>query len=174
MPTMSKETVLERIKQGVAPDDAVIEWLTQTAMADLVTELRRIYPIIFQERRVGRKWEISLARACLPRMRFRLPRRSVFPVAYLIPVFKDCVSVVGEGSRLTGLSLESYQSLRPAKNGVALSGGPGYSLYSDLGEWCIKPLEKKTSVLSEELLRKYGWRFDLTWYPQASPQESSP
>lgn len=169
MPTMSRDSILRRIKEGATPDEAVIEWLTQTGMQDFVSEVRPDFPFLFQERHIRRKWETGLARACQTRLRFRFPRRSVFPVAYLTPVFRDCLFIVGEDGHLTGLSVASHLAIRPAKNGFALSSGRGHNLFRDLGEWCVKPVNKKTTVLTEELLRKYGWRFDMPWFQQTLP-----
>jgi hypothetical protein len=175
MAILAQDSLIQRIKSGDPPDAEAIQYLTSTSMKDFVSEAVADYPHLFQERQVGRKRELGLARSCHALLRWRLRRKSVFPVAYLTPVFKDCLFIVGENDRITGVSTLTRLAFRPAKKPrrYALSSGTGFHCLLDLEEWRIKPVVRKTTILSEETLRKHGWRFDVPFgKPSPVPQLS--
>src|SRR5437660_3588042 len=62
--------LLHHLQKGILdPGDTTM--LEQTPADQLVDELRSIYRIIFQERRIGKKWELSLARSFRAELAFR-------------------------------------------------------------------------------------------------------
>lgn len=163
MISTSAADLLQRIRIGkLDPDDTA--WLEQAPADQFVEELRSSrYRVTFQERLIGKKREISLARS----RRFELAMRpipdAVFPSWILIPIYLDCLMLNIEENRFTGISritrLTAWEVNKPER-GLAIKSGRGFKLDKTIDGWEIKPLQKKIVKLSKEFLQKRGWRFD--------------
>jgi hypothetical protein len=143
-----------------ATDTAMLE---QTSAAQLVNELRSLYPITFQERHVGKKWELSLARQFRAEIRFRVRRNGLFAYCLLVPAYVNCVMINIEDDALTGISrlsrLTVWEIAKP-EPGLALKSGHGFKLDKTPDGWSLKPMRRKLVKLSGSFLQDRGWRFD--------------
>ena len=164
--------LLHRVKSGILypADTALLEQVSATQLAD---ELRSRFPVVYQERRLRKLWEISLARS----VRTELKRRTIVAgtlVSFsLVPVFVNCVSLVAENDVVTGISRRTQLTVwavRKPEPGLAQKSGRGFKLDLFPDGWMMQPMGGRTVKLSEQLLRKYGWRFEQAWYPLSSPQ----
>ena len=61
MLTAQSKELLRNLRAGKL-DASVAAFLEQLAADDFIADLRRYYPVLFQERNIGRKHEIGLAR----------------------------------------------------------------------------------------------------------------
>src|SRR5438445_13668160 len=86
---------------------AEVAWLDQTPAAQLLDELRAVYRFRFQERRLRHKWEFGLAKSLRHELLSFFGSGSLFPIQFLLPIFRRCLFVSGEGDRVTGLALTS-------------------------------------------------------------------
>jgi hypothetical protein len=164
MLTAQMEDVLRTIKAGV-PDAAVIQFLDQASSREILAELDSEYPVRIQERRLGNKWEVSLAHSVHYEIGSFTSGSSFFPVHFLIPVLRRCLFLSGEGDKVTGIGTGTRLIIRPVWKtfqGLALTIGRGRKLDKDLeGSWNIKEMERRKVKLSKEFLLKRGWRFDV-------------
>src|SRR6476620_9359004 len=84
-------SLLQKIKKGVL-DPAEISTLEQTPADQVVGDLRASrYPVTFQERRIGKKWEISLAHTVRAELALRPVPDVGFASLRLLPAYLDCV-----------------------------------------------------------------------------------
>jgi hypothetical protein len=154
--------LLQRVKSGILdPTDTAM--LEQTSASRLVQELRSIYPVVYQERRIGKKWEISMARSVRAEL-IRRPLRAGRLVTFrLVPVYVNCLSLSAEDDRVTGISrrvrLQAWAVSKP-EPGLALKSGRGFKLDHSVDGWAMQPLRARIVRLSEEFVRKRGCQFD--------------
>ncbi len=162
MPTIQSKDLLSRLCLGRF-DAADVSYLEQVKAADLVAELSIAYPVRFQERRTREKWEVGLAHSVRHRLVFRAPRASLFMAADVVPVSRHCLMLSGEGDRVTGWSftprIQTRRVSRPPR-GVRVATSPGFKWERFPDGWDVKPLPKKTVLLTVDFLRQRGWRFD--------------
>jgi hypothetical protein len=168
--------LLQHVKNGIL-DPADTALLEQVSAAQMVAELRSSFPVLYQERRIGRQWEISLARSVRAELRSPAMVAGALASFRVVHVYVNCVTLVAENDRVTGITREpriTVWAVRRPEPGLAVKSGSGFKLDLFPDGWMIQPIGgKRTVKLSEQLLRKYGWRFDLIWHPHSSPQESS-
>src|SRR5438309_9189440 len=82
--------LLQRLRRGIlAPDDTTM--LEQTPAKHVVDELKSVYRFTFQERRIERKWEISLARSFRAELAIRPVPEAVFVSFLLLPAYLNCL-----------------------------------------------------------------------------------
>jgi len=165
MLTAQMQELLRRLRHGQfdASDADAIE---KSSPADFLAELGPVYPCRFQERRLGNKWEVSMARAVRHELAVRYAKGSVMPTLLVVPVFHNCLFVSGEGESITGVGSASRLVVKPLRKptkGFALTSGRGFKLDRTPDGWHLKAIEKRTVPLTEELLQKRGWRFDAMW-----------
>jgi hypothetical protein len=155
--------LLLRLRKGVLDpiDTAMLE---QTPADHLVAELRSsLYRLTFQERRIGDKWEISLAHSFRAELAIRPIPEAVFVSFLLVPAYLNCLMLNIENNHLTGISRLSrltVWAVSDPERGLALRSGHGFKLDKTLDGWNIKPMRKRVVKLSGEFLRERGWRFD--------------
>src|SRR5205807_5347487 len=121
------------------------------------------YRITFQERRIGRKWELSLARSFRAELAFRPIPDAIFVTVRLVPAYLNCLILNVEDDSLTGISRLTrltVWAVRKPVPGLALKSGRGFKLDHTPDGWAIKPIRPRVVKLSEQLLRERGWRFD--------------
>lgn len=71
---------------------------------DWITEIRSVFRITIQERRVGAKWEVSLARKHRTELAARRIRTSSLISFVVVPVYVDCLMLNIENNVVTGIS----------------------------------------------------------------------
>jgi hypothetical protein len=165
MLTDQVEDMLRRLKAGTF-DSNDIESLEKSSPGDFLAELEPIYRCRFQERRLGNKWEVGIARLLRHELAVRFSKGSVTPNLLIIPVFHACLFVSGEGESITGIGSASRLVVKPITKpfrGFALTSGRGFKLDKTPDGWHLKAMPKRTTKLTEELLQKRGWRFDEMW-----------
>lgn len=154
--------LLQRLRKGILdPADTIM--LEQTPANHLVDELKSVYRLTFQERRIGRKWEVSLARSFRAELAIRPVPEAVFVSFLLVPAYLNCLMLNIEDDFLTGISrltrLTAWAVSEP-EGGLLLKSGRGFKLDKTPDGWTIKPMRKRVVKLSREFLRVRGWRFD--------------
>lgn len=165
MQTLQMEELLRRIKTGIF-DPADVEILEQPAAVDFLAELDVAYPFQFQERRLRDKWEVSLARSLRHEIEVFSSKDSLTPLVFLVPVFRGCLFLSGEGNFVTGIAATNCLSVKPIRKpfrGLSLTTGRGFKLDRSAEGWSIKPVVNRTVRLTEDFLKKRGWRFDVLW-----------
>ncbi len=175
MLTSRTAEVLDHVKRGILdPADTVM--LEQTSACQLVDELRSAFPVVFQERRIGKQWEISFARSVRRELRSHALVAGALVSFRVVPVYVNCVAVVAENDVVTGISRETRIAIwvvRKPEPGLAVKSGRGFKLDHFPDGWLIQPTGGRTVKLWSTCCASHGWRFDLAWYPHVSPQESS-
>ncbi len=161
MLTVYTEQLLSRLRSGTF-DPADLEVLERTPLRDVRADLDAVYPLIFQERRLGGKTEIGMAHSL--RLEFAAyAKRFLVPIWFMVPVYRGCIFLSAEGDRVTGISVATGLRVRPTRTptrGIALTVGRGFKLDHSLDGWDLKPLARRTIKLTDEFLQKRGWRFD--------------
>jgi hypothetical protein len=154
--------LLLHLKGGIV-DPADIAMLEKMPASRLVDEIRSEYTLPFQERLIGKKWELSLARSFRAELVFRGMADDIFMSALLLPAYVNCVMLNIEDDLVTGISrinrLTAWAVAKPER-GLALRVGRGFKLDKAPDGWAIKPMRTRVVRLSEEFLRARGWRFD--------------
>ena len=171
MLTAHTEDLLRRLKAGIA-DPADIQLIEQSLPRDFLDDLGSVYQLRFQERHLGKKWEAGVARALRFEMASISSNGSPYPMLLVIPVFRSCLFLSGEGDAITGISVATRLRAKPIHKpckGLALTTGRGFKLDRTPDGWQLKPLEKRTVKLSDEFLQKRGWHFDALRYLAPKP-----
>jgi hypothetical protein len=159
--TQTKE-FLQRLRQGVPTEDDRT-FLENARADDLIAELRSVYRLTFQERHIGRKWEVSLARSLRTELVARPIPTSVFVSFEVVQVYISCLMLNIEDNLVTGISRLGRLALRTVAEptpGLSLTTGRGYKLDFTPDGWSLKRLKKRTVTLTEPFLRNRGWNFD--------------
>jgi hypothetical protein len=154
--------LLHHLQKGILdPTDTAM--LEQTSARQLVEEFRSVYRLTFQERRLGRKWEVALARKFRAELAIRPLPDAIFVSFLFVPAYLNCLLLNVEGDTLTGISRLSrltVWAVSKPERGLALKSGRGFKIDQTPDGWAIKPMRKRTVKLSEPFLRDRGWRFD--------------
>lgn len=153
------EELLNRLRRGIL-DPADVHFLEHAQARELRTEFTERYPIVFQERQIRDKWELSVAASLRFELASRRTKSGSFPLLLLVPVLGRCVFLSGEGDLVTGIRLAAGLRVKPSRAGLAIRTGRGFKLDHTPDGWAIKPAPARTVQLSEDFLRKRGWRFD--------------
>src|SRR5690348_2015044 len=100
--------LLEGLRKGAwAPSDA--SWLEQLPADQLVEELRSSrYRLTIQERHIGRKWEISLARTFRAEWIFPSIRDKDFVSMPYMPIYIECLMLNIEDNHFNGVSTQPF------------------------------------------------------------------
>jgi len=162
MPATETAELLRRLQSGRV-DLAEAAALEQVKAGELLVQLSRVYPLRFQERRLREKWEVGMARSLRWELAVQKPAGTLLPIWLLIPVWRHCVMLSGEGDDVTGVAVISRLAARPLRKpflGLALTTGRGFKLDKALEGWILKPEKRRTVKLTEEFLQKRGWQFD--------------
>jgi len=86
----SAAALLSHLRGGTF-DSADLALLEQTSAKQLINELRSVYRLTFQERQIGKKWEISVARSFRAELKFPNSPHAIFASCHLVPAYLDCV-----------------------------------------------------------------------------------
>jgi hypothetical protein len=164
MITAQLNDFLARLRKGT-PEPADRSFLESVRADDLIQSLQPMFRLTFQERRIGQKREMSIARSLRTELRARPIRDSVFFSMALVPVYSNCVTINSENGAVTSISWINRLSVRAVRKptpGLALTTGHGFKLQRVSDSWETRQLKHKTVRLSESFLRARGWRFDHT------------
>jgi hypothetical protein len=122
-----------------------------------------LYPILFQERRIGRKHEVGRARSSKLELAVRKLPDTLFPSVHPLMVLSKCLFVNSYDDSISGITVTSSIRVWPkggsAKDAI-LKLGSGFKLDRAPDGWTIKPLKGRPVTLSEDFLRERGWKFE--------------
>jgi hypothetical protein len=138
-----------------------IESLSATALLD---DMRRQYAFVFQERHIGRKTEIGMAHNVSYMLTFQHVPDSLLQGVRLYPALERCFLVSYYGDEITEITWARrilVRSSRTDGSGLFVSFSNGTKLDKTVDGWRTKPLNRKKVFLSEDVLRKRGWQFDI-------------
>ena len=157
------DELIERLRHGTW-DAKDAEHLELVSGNELVDELRSSHPVVIQERTIGGKWEVALARSLRPRVLSRAASSALFLTLRIVPVYLDCCFLTIESDRLTGIAYYRKLALLPAKGQastteIRVSTTSGHKLAHFPDGWLLKPLRRTTRSLPLEFLANRGWRF---------------
>jgi hypothetical protein len=131
---------------------------------ELMAELQRSYPVKFQERDIGRKHEVALARSLRYELGFGNRGVSIFSPIRLLPVLRSCVFAGWYGDSLSEITTATSVYVKPTRKpvkGLILKMGRGFKLDKSPDGWAVNPIEGRAVNLSLEFLEKRGWQFDV-------------
>jgi hypothetical protein len=162
--TSQVRDLLKQLRAGIfGPRNAV--FLEQLPAGEFLAGLRDLYPIVFQERQIGNKHEIALARSYQFEITVRAAPGSPFPAVHYLPVFKNCVLASAYDGAVSELTSTSRVTLRPtwqAADELLVKMSRGFKLDRAPDGWTMKPLNSRATKLSTEFLSRRGWNFTLT------------
>ena len=153
--------LLDHVRKGTF-DPGDVEFLEGHRGADLVSELRQSFPITFQERHIGQKWEIAVARRLGTALSSRMHRNSLFVSLSLVPVYIDCVLIGIDREFINGVTRFSKMQVRPSSSKdpeLRITTSRGFSLDRSPDGWALEPRERRTVRLKESFLKSRGWQF---------------
>jgi hypothetical protein len=155
--------LLQRLRTGNL-DVASAELFGSLPVADLVREVRSRYPTVFQERLIGHKTELGLAKSL--QFQVTTPRSGgqTFASVELLPIFRRCLLLSTYDDHLSGIAMIKSIRIRPSTTDadtLVVAMGRGQKLDRMPDGWTIKMLSRRATVLSESLLRSRGWKFDV-------------
>jgi hypothetical protein len=164
MPTsLQMSDVLNRLRSG-SLDAAIAATLEHTSAEEFIAGLAETYPVLFQERRIGRKREVGMARAVRFECLEHKPSKSFFPVWHLVPVLWKCVFVSAYDDAVSEVTIATSVHVRPAWTAadeavLKLRGCRKIDKTPD--GWIVKTIKHRSTTLSGEFLRTRGWKFDV-------------
>jgi len=155
--------VLNRLRSGNldAESTAILEHVSAD---EFIAGLGETYPVLFQERHIGRKHEVGMARAVRFECFEHKPSNSSFPVWHLVPVLWKCVFVSAYDNAISEVTTARSVHVRPAwtaADEAVLKLGSGRKIDKTPDGWTVKSVKHRATTLSGEFLRKRGWKFDV-------------
>jgi hypothetical protein len=159
MLTAQSKELLRNLRAGKL-DASVPAFLEQLAADDFIADLRRYYPILFQERRLGRKHEIGLARY----VGLKTVRRRAQSETVNVPVLLKCLLINRYGDSLSGLEALSSIRIVPPESPAAdltLTTSRGFKLDKTADGWLYRQTERSCSKFSKSFLTERGFKFDV-------------
>jgi hypothetical protein len=156
------QDLLRRLRKGTK-EASDLTFLEQVNGSGWIAELKTAFRLTFQERHVGGKWEISLARRRRTELVSRPIRNSPFVSFIVVPVYDDCLMLNLEDNAVTGVSRLDRLMVRAVAKpvpGLALTTGRGFKFDKTPDGWEVKRLRRRTVRLSESFLQARGWHFD--------------
>lgn len=154
--------LLRRLRSGKmdVADTGALEKLSANYF---IEDIKNFYNILFQERQVGNKQEVGLARSLKVEFSVRGLPNSLFAPVSPHPVLSKCLFVSSYEDSISEITVAASIHVLPrggeAKE-VILKLGRGHKLDRTPDGWMIKPLERRSVTLSESFLSKRGWKFD--------------
>ena len=163
MITIQIKDLLRQLRSGKL-DVANATSLEQFSSSDFASDLREVYPLVFQERRIQNKHEIGMARSISLETAIHQVRNSRFSLIGLFPTLSKCIFISSYDDSIGEITAISSIQVVP-KGGptldVTLKLGVGYKLDKAPDGWTVKRLKRRTITLTEPLLAKRGWNFDV-------------
>ena len=176
MPIDQMSHLLRDLRLGKLVDATSSEFLDKIAFGGLVSILLDSFPVLFQERVVGRKREVGMARSLLFRLAAHRSAGPRFQSMEFYPVLWRCVFASGYGDTVSEITQVASINLWPAdtaRTTLTLRTGRGHKLDRILDEWSVKEVKPKKINLAEEFLAKRGWKFEalVPLWPCAGARE---
>ncbi len=160
MLTDQLKDTLKQLRDGKL-DVTDAKMLEQIPAHQLVADLSDDFPVVFQERVVGRKHEIGLAKNVQMRPKFHALAGMPMPVLYFFPTLVSCVLVSSYDDAVSEVTCIRSISVDPRKQKtVRLRSGAGNKLDRSPDGWTIHALDRKIVRLKFDFLVKRGWNFD--------------
>ncbi len=159
MLTAQSKELLRNLRAGKL-DASVAAFLEQLAADDFIADLRRYYPVLFQERNIGRKHEIGLARY----VGLKSVRRTARSETMNVPALLKCLLISSYGDSLSGLeALSSIRIVPPGSPGadLTLASSRGFKLDKTTDGWLYRQTERSCSRFSKSFLTERGFKFDV-------------
>lgn len=161
--TINLSSILQQLRTGRfnVVDASLLESLSAH---QLMADLQRLYPVKFQERDVGRKHEVALARSIRYELGFANRDVSIFSPIRLLPVLRSCVFASCYGDSLSELTTTASVYVKPTRKpekGLLLKLGRGFKLDKSPDGWVLKSVEPRAVNLSMDFLENRGWQFDV-------------
>lgn len=161
--TFEISDLLTRLRAGNLDTDttAILHHLSAD---EFIAGLSETYPVLFQERRIGRKREVGMARAVRFEFAGHQPSNSFFPAVHLVPILWKCVFVSAYDNAVSEVTTVNSIHIRPAwtaANEAVLRMGTSRKIDKTTDGWTVKSIKHRTTTLSDEFLRKRGWKFDV-------------
>lgn len=162
MLTTETRDLLKKVRRGGldANDEVFLESLSAR---EFITDLRGIRPVLFQERVIGRKVEVGLARAVRPSFAVHASPGSAFRLVYLAPVLTRCLFVSAYDDRIGEITFITTIHMRLARaksNEFVIRMGRGRKLDKAPDGWRTRRLPPCRHTFAEALLIDRGWKFD--------------
>jgi hypothetical protein len=157
------DDVLHQLRSGSLDAESMV-FLEQIPADELVSDLQEAYPVLFQERSIGRKHEVGMARALRFEFSSHQSPDSLFPVVHLVPILWKCVFVSSYDNAISEITTTVSIRIRPAwivANETVVKLASGFKLDKTPDGWRAKSVERRAATLSDEFLRKRGWKFDV-------------
>lgn len=164
MPTDQISQFLRQMRSG-SLDAANPQFPGHLSAADFLMQVRDHYPIVFQQRTIGRKGELGLARSLQFELAVPADAEQTFPPILLFPVFRRCLLISAYDDHLSGIAMAKSVRIRPSNEHgeqlvVTIGSGYKYKLDQMPDGWTLKEIPRRSTVLSEAFLRARGWQFD--------------
>ena len=102
---IAKQTqdLLRRLRKGTF-ENSDVTFLEHVNVLDWVAELKSMFRLTLQERHLGPKWEVSLAKTLRTELSDRPIRNSSFFSFMVVPVYVNCLMLDMEDNAVTGIS----------------------------------------------------------------------
>jgi hypothetical protein len=139
-------------------------FLQQAPADELISDLLETYPVLFQERSIGRKREVGMARALRFELSTERHTNSLFPLVQLVPLLRRCVFVSAYGGATSEITVTRSIRVRPARDAehaVMVKMGSGIKLDRTPDGWVTKLIARRAVMLSDAFLQKRGWKFEV-------------
>ena len=161
--TINLSEILRQLRTGHF-NVAEASLLEALSARQLMADLQRWYPVKFQDRDVGRKHEVALARSIRYEVGFANRDVSIFSPLRLRPVLRSCVFASCYDDSLSEITTTSCVYVKPTrkpKKGLILKMGRGFKLDKSPDGWTLNSIKGRAVNLSMEFLEKRGWQFDV-------------
>jgi len=155
--------VLNRLRSGNLDAESVAI-LEHVSAEEFIAGLGETYPVLFQERLIGRKREVGMARAVRFECFERQPSKSCFPVWHLVPILWKCVFVSAYDNAISEVTTARSVHVRPTRTAAdeaVLKLASCRKIDKTPDGWTVKSVKHRPTTLSGEFLRKRGWKFDV-------------
>jgi hypothetical protein len=162
MITTETEELLRQLRSGNL-DTTNLSGLESHSASELIFDLKSRYSLLFQERHIGRKCEVGLARSRRVELDIRRTPNTLFASASLQPVLSRCLFLSSYDDAISEITIIASLHLHPksgSDNQVILKMGKGFKLDRTPDGWTLKALQRRSVTLTEVFLAKRGWKFE--------------
>jgi hypothetical protein len=154
--------LLRQLRSGNL-DISSLSGLERLSARDFVSDLSALYPLMIQERHIGTRYEVGLARSRKIELAVHRNPNTLFASVSLDPVLSKCLFVSSYDDSISEITIAASLHLHPrggTSKHVVLKMGKGLKLDRTPDGWTLKPLQRRSVTLTEEFLSKRGWQFE--------------
>ena len=159
------KSILRDLRQ---PSQQDLHLLENTDADDIVSAIRKMYPVTFQEGQTRTKQEWAVAKQMFSDLHRTSGSNSLFGPMYIRPVYFKCLYVVAENNRVTGLAKVGLVAVKPVRKprpGLEITSSTGMKLDLMVDGWFSQRTKSRVVRLPESLLRSRGWNFNHLTQP---------